>query len=262
MTTAYENIRLAVQDSIAEIIVDRPKALNALNTPTLSELEHALQAVGLDRAVRAVILTGGGEKAFVAGADISEMADLQPDGARKFAALGHRVFLALEALPQPTIAAVNGFALGGGCELALACDLVYASEKAKLGQPEVNLGVIPGFGGTQRLTRAVGKGRAKELIFTGEMIDAAKAKEIGLVLEVLPPDRLLPHCREVAQRIASRGPLAVAQAKRVIEFGADADLRSALELERQAFGLLFGTADQKEGMRAFVEKRKASFKGE
>ena len=262
MTVAYHNLRLEVQDGIAEITLDRPKALNALNTPTLSELEQALQVVAGDQRVRVLIITGAGEKAFVAGGDISEMAELQPEGARKFAALGHRVFLALESLPQATIAAVNGFALGGGCELALACDLIYASEKAKLGQPEVNLGVIPGFGGTQRLTRLVGKARAKELIFTGEMIDAAKAKEIGLVLEVLPPDRLLPHCREVAQRIASKGPLAVAQAKRAIEFGADADLRSAMELERQAFGLLFGTADQKEGMRAFVEKRKASFRGE
>jgi enoyl-CoA hydratase len=262
MTVAYHNVRLEVQDAVAEITLDRPKALNALNTPTLSELEQALQTVAGDQRVRAVIITGAGEKAFAAGADISEMAELQPEGARKFATLGHRVFLALESLPQATIAAVNGFALGGGCELALACDLIYASEKAKIGQPEVNLGVIPGFGGTQRLTRLVGKARAKELIFTGEMIDAAKAKEIGLVLEVLPPDRLLPHCREVAQRIASKGPLAVAQAKRAIEFGADADLRSAMELERQAFGLLFGTADQKEGMRAFVEKRKASFRGE
>ena len=258
----FQNLRLEVQDSIAEITIDRPKALNALNTPTLTELEQALQAVAADAGVRAVIVTGAGEKAFVAGADISEMAPLQPEGARKFAALGHRVFLALESLPQPTIAAVNGFALGGGCELALACDLIYASEKAKLGQPEVNLGVIPGFGGTQRLTRLVGKARAKELIFSGEMIDASKAKEIGLVLEVLAPDRLLPHCREMARRIASRGPLAVAQAKRVIEYGADADLRSATELERQAFGLLFGTEDQKEGMRAFAAKRPPSFKGE
>lgn len=262
MTIAYQNIKLDVQGAIAEITIDRPKALNALNSSTLTELEHALSAIAVDRGLRALILTGGGEKAFVAGADISEMAELQPEGARKFAALGHRVFLALEALPQPTLAAVNGFALGGGCELALACDLVYASEKARLGQPEVNLGVIPGFGGTQRLTRWVGRSRAKEMIFTGEMIDAAKAKEIGLVLEVLPPDRLLPHCREVAQRIASKAPLAIAQAKRAIEHGADADLQSALELERQAFAMLFGTADQKEGMRAFAEKRKAAFKGE
>jgi enoyl-CoA hydratase len=262
MPAPYENVKLEVDGPIALITIDRPKALNALNTRTLTELEQVLEVVSLDRGIRALIVTGSGDRAFVAGADISEMATLQPESARKFAALGHRVLQAIEALPVPAIAAVNGFALGGGCELALACDLIYASEKAKLGQPEVNLGVIPGFGGTQRLTRLLGKTRAKELIFTGEMIDAAKAKEIGLVLEVLPPDRLLPHCREVAQRIAAKAPLAVAQAKRAIEYGADADLHSANELERQAFGLLFGTADQKEGMRAFMEKRSPTFTAE
>jgi enoyl-CoA hydratase len=262
MTIAYENVKLEVEGSVALITIDRPKALNALDTRTLTELEQVLEAVSIDRAIRVLIVTGAGEKAFVAGADISEMAGLQTEGARKFAGLGHRVLQALEALPFPAIAAVNGFALGGGCELALACDLIYASEKAKFGQPEVNLGVIPGFGGTQRLTRLLGKTRAKEMIFTGDMIDAAKAKEIGLALEVLAPDRLLPHCREVAQRIAARGPLAVAQAKRVIEAGADADLHTANELERQAFGVLFGTADQKEGMRAFLEKRKPLFTAE
>ena len=262
MTIAYENVKLEMDGPIGVITIDRPKALNALNTRTLTELEQVLDAVAIDRTIRAVIITGSGEKAFVAGADISEMANFQPESARRFAALGHRVLEAIEALPFPAIAAVNGFALGGGCELALACDLIYASEKAKLGQPEVNLGVIPGFGGTQRLTRLLGKIRAKEIIFTGEMIDAAKAREIGLVLEVLPPDRLLPHCREVAQRIAEKGPLAVAQAKRVIQYGADADLHSANELERQAFAVLCGTADQKEGMRAFLEKRKPAFTAE
>jgi enoyl-CoA hydratase len=262
MTIAYENVKLEMDGPIGVITIDRPKALNALNTRTLTELEQVLDAVAIDRTIRAVIITGSGERAFVAGADISEMVNFQPESARRFAALGHRVLEAIEALPFPAIAAVNGFALGGGCELALACDLIYASEKAKLGQPEVNLGVIPGFGGTQRLTRLLGKIRAKEIIFTGEMIDAAKAREIGLVLEVLPPDRLLPHCREVAQRIAEKGPLAVAQAKRVIQYGADADLHSANELERQAFAVLCGTADQKEGMRAFLEKRKPAFTAE
>jgi enoyl-CoA hydratase len=262
MTTAYENVKLERDGAIALITIDRPKALNALNSRTLTELEQVLEVLSLDRGIRAVIVTGSGEKAFVAGADIAEMSTLHPESARRFSALGHRVLEALEGLPCPVIAAVNGFALGGGCELALACDLIYASEKAKLGQPEVNLGVIPGFGGTQRLTRLVGKTRAKEMIYTGEMIDAAKAKEIGLVLEVLPPDGLLAHCREVAQRIASKGPLAVAQAKRAIEYGAEADLHRANELERQAFGVLFGTADQKEGMRAFIEKRSPTFTGE
>ncbi|MBX5483586.1 MAG: enoyl-CoA hydratase/isomerase family protein [Myxococcaceae bacterium] len=258
---SFENLKIESQAGIATLTIDRPKALNALNTKTLTELAAALESIAADKAVRALVITGAGEKAFVAGADIAEMADLTPDDARRFSELGHRVLLELEALPIPTIAAVNGFALGGGCELMLACDLAYASEKARLGLPEVTLGVIPGFGGTQRLTRLVGRQRAKELIFTGDMIDAVRAKEVGLVLDVVAPERLLPHCQEVAAKIASRGPVAVAQAKRVIESGADADLRAACELERQAFGLLFGTRDQKEGMKAFMEKRKPAFQG-
>jgi enoyl-CoA hydratase len=256
---AYENIRLETEDAIAILTIDRPKALNALNSKTLQELEAALSA--LPPQARVLILTGGGDKSFVAGADIAEMASISAAQAREFAALGHRVMNLLEQLSIPTIAAVNGFALGGGCELALACDLIYASEKAKLGLPEVSLGVIPGFGGTQRLTRVVGKQRAKELIFSGERLDAAKAKEIGLVLEVLPPDQLLAHCKTVAAKIQKNGPLAIAQAKRVIEFGSDQDLRAANELERQGFAVLFGSEDQKEGMKAFLEKRPASFTG-
>jgi enoyl-CoA hydratase len=256
---AYENIRLETEDAIALLTIDRPKALNALNSKTLQELESALNA--LPTTVRALIITGGGDKAFVAGADISEMASISAAQAREFAALGHRVFHTLEQLPIPTIAAVNGFALGGGCELALACDLIYASEKAKLGLPEVSLGVIPGFGGTQRLTRVVGKMRAKELVFTGERLDAAKAREVGLVLEVLPAEQLLAHCKAVAGKILKNGPLAVSQGKRVIEFGADQDLRAANELERQGFAVLFGSEDQKEGMKAFLEKRPAHFTG-
>jgi enoyl-CoA hydratase len=256
---AYENIRLETEDAIAILTIDRPKALNALNSKTLQELESALNS--LPPTVRALIITGGGDKAFVAGADISEMASISAAQAREFSALGHRAFQTLEQLPIPTIAAVNGFALGGGCELALACDLIYASEKAKLGLPEVSLGVIPGFGGTQRLTRVVGKMRAKELIFTGERLDAAKAKEIGLVLDVLPADQLLAHCKAVAGKMLKNGPLAISQAKRVIEFGADQDLRAANELERQGFAVLFGSEDQKEGMKAFLEKRPAGFTG-
>ncbi|MGZ3458262.1 MAG: enoyl-CoA hydratase/isomerase family protein [Archangium sp.] len=250
---------METEDAIAILTIDRPKALNALNSKTLQELESALSS--LPPTARALIITGGGDKAFVAGADISEMVSISAAQAREFAALGHRVFHMLEQLPIPTIAAVNGFALGGGCELALACDLIYASEKAKLGLPEVSLGVIPGFGGTQRLTRAVGKMRAKELVFTGERLDAAKAKEIGLVLEVLPAEQLLPHCKAVAGKMIKNGPLAVSQAKRVIEFGADQDLRAANELERQGFAVLFGSQDQKEGMKAFLEKRTANFSG-
>ncbi|MCP3104896.1 enoyl-CoA hydratase-related protein [Myxococcus sp. K15C18031901] len=255
----YENIRLEHEGAIALLTIDRPKALNALNSKTLQELEAAVQSLGAD--TRALIITGGGEKAFVAGADISEMASLPASAAREFAALGHRVFALLEALPIPTIAAVNGFALGGGCELALACDLIYASEKAQLGLPEVSLGVIPGFGGTQRLTRLVGRSRAKELVFTGGRVDAATAKAIGLVLDVVPAADLLTHCRLVAGKILKNGPLAVSQAKRVIEFGADQDLRAANELERQGFAALFGSDDQREGMKAFLEKRPAAFTG-
>jgi enoyl-CoA hydratase len=256
---AYENIRLETEDAVAILTIDRPKALNALNRKTLQELESALNT--LPTTVRALIITGGGDKAFVAGADIAEMASISTAQAREFSALGHRAFHTLEQLPIPTIAAVNGFALGGGCELALACDLIYASEKAKLGLPEVSLGVIPGFGGTQRLTRAVGKMRAKELVFTGERLDAAKAKEIGLVLEVLPADQLLVHCKAVAGKMVKNGPLAVSQAKRVIELGADQDLRAANELESQGFAVLFGSEDQREGMKAFLEKRPAQFAG-
>lgn len=258
---AFEFVRLEIDGGIATITIDRPKALNALNAQTVRELEQAIAQVASTPGLRALIVTGAGEKAFVAGADIVEMAGYSTTQALEFAAAGQRTFAALEALAIPTIAAVNGFALGGGCELALSCDLLYVSEKAKLGQPEVALGVIPGFGGTQRLTRRVGRARSKELIFTGDTIDAATAKAIGLALEVLPPEKLLPHCREVASRIARKGPLAVAQAKRVIEAGAEIDLTNANALERNAFALLFGTEDQKEGMKAFTEKRAASFVG-
>ncbi len=256
----FENIKLQFEGPVAILTVDRPKALNALNSATFHDIEVALNQVAGHSDARALIVTGGGEKAFVAGADIAEMQLYTPVKALAFSQLGHRVMAQLEALSVPTIAAVNGFALGGGCELALACDLIYASEKAKFGVPEVTLAVIPGFGGTQRLTRLLGRARAKEMVFTGDMVDAAKAKEIGLVLEVFAPDKLMAHCLEVAQKIAKRGPLAVAQGKRVIEAGADLALKEANEIERQAFGLLFGTDDQKEGMKAFLEKRPAAFR--
>ncbi|MDP3237235.1 MAG: enoyl-CoA hydratase-related protein [Myxococcales bacterium] len=255
-----EFVKLDIEGPIALITIDRPKALNALNQQVLTELDSAISQIVAHPDARALIITGGGEKAFVAGADIAEMSGYSTTQALAFATRGHAVLARLEALPIPTIAAVNGFALGGGLELALACDLLYVSEKAKLGLPEVSLAVIPGFGGTQRLTRLLGRSRAKELIFTGDPIDAAKAKEIGLALEVLAPEALLPRCKEIALKIASRGPVAVAQAKRAIEAGADLPLKDANELERQAFALLFGTDDQKEGMRAFLEKRKAAFK--
>ncbi|MGE6759146.1 enoyl-CoA hydratase-related protein [Corallococcus interemptor] len=255
----YQNIKFEKDGALAILTVDRPKALNALNSATFHEMEHALNSLKED--TRALIVTGGGDKAFVAGADIAEMSTISAAQAREFSALGHRVFEHLENLPIPTIAAVNGFALGGGLELALGCDLIYASEKAKLGVPEVTLGVIPGFGGTQRLTRLLGRARAKELLFTADRLDAAKAKEIGLVLDVVPADKLMEHVKAVAAKILKNGPLAVAQAKRVVEYGADQDLRAANELERQGFAVLFGSEDQREGMAAFLAKRPANFQG-
>jgi enoyl-CoA hydratase len=256
---ALENVLFDLaEDGVAVLTVNRPKQLNALDARTLEEIEGVLATLG---AARALVVTGGGDKAFVAGADIAAMSRIGPVEARRFAELGHRVLDRLEALPIPTIAAVNGYALGGGCELAMACDLVYASEKARFGQPEVALGIIPGFGGTQRLARRVGVGRALELILTGDPIDARKAKEIGLALEVLPPEQLLDHARAQARKIAAKGPVAIAQAKRAVHAGADAALGAACELERQAFAALFGTEDAKEGMRAFLEKRPPHFKG-
>ena len=256
-----ELIKLTIDGAVATLTIDRPKALNALNQQALHELENEIAGVGRNASLRALIVTGGGEKAFVAGADIAAMAGYSVHQALQFAQLGHRVCASLESLPIVTIAAVNGFALGGGCELALSCDLIYASEKAKLGLPEVTLGVIPGFGGTQRLTRLLGRARAKEMIFTGDMIDAATAKAFGLVLDVLPPDQLLAHCASIANKIATRGPLAVSQAKRAIDSGADITLTNACELERLAFAALFGSTDQKEGMNAFLQKRAATFTG-
>jgi enoyl-CoA hydratase len=256
-----QNLLWKVEDRVGLLTVNRPKALNALDGRTIGELAQVLDAVAGDRSVRALVLTGAGEKAFVAGADISEMAGLSPLEARSFAEAGQRAFARLEALPIPTVAAVNGFALGGGCELAVACDLVYASEAARFGQPEVNLGLLPGFGGTQRLSRRVGLMRAKEMILSGEVVDAPRAKAIGLALDVLPPERLLPHALGMARKIASRGPLAVAAAKRVMQAGLDVDLAAACSLEAEAFGLVFASADAGEGMRAFLEKRAAAFKG-
>jgi enoyl-CoA hydratase len=258
---AYENLLFQVADGIAVLTMNRPKALNALNSRTLAELDQVLQVEARDPAVRALVLTGAGDKAFVAGADIAEMSAMTPAQARAFAELGQRAYARLEALPIPTIAAVNGFALGGGGELTLACDLVYASERARFGQPEVNLGLVPSWGGTQRLARRVGAMRALEIVLTGEMYDAARAKEMGLCLEVLAPDALLPHAKAKAQVIASRGPLAVAAAKRVLRAGADVGLAQGLALEAEAFGLVFASDDMREGTRAFLEKRPARFKG-
>ncbi len=258
---AYENILWSVEEGVGTLTFNRPKVLNALNKRTFAELWDVLDEVDRDGSVRAIVLTGAGEKAFVAGADIAEMAAMTPLAAREFAESAHALLERFEHLPIVTIAAVNGFALGGGCEIAMGCDLIYASENARFGQPEVNLGLIPGFGGTQRLPRRVGLMRAKEMVLTGDHYDAQRAKAMGLVLEVLPAAQLLPHAHGVARKIASKGPIAIAQAKRVLEAGANTDLATANELERQAFAALFGTTDAKEGMRAFLEKRPAAWKG-
>jgi enoyl-CoA hydratase len=258
---AYENVLFEVEDGVGVLTFNRPKVLNALDARTISELGDVVGRVEGDRAVKALVLTGAGEKAFVAGADIAAMSTMTTIEARRFAETAHGILARMEALPIVTIAAVNGFALGGGCEVAMACDLIYASDKARFGQPEVNLGLIPGFGGTQRLTRRVGIGRALEMVTTADMYDAARAKEMGLALEVVPAAELLGFAKAQARKIASKGPVAVAMAKRAVREGADADVRTANELERQAFAGLFGTEDAKEGMKAFVEKRPAAFKG-
>ena len=255
---ALENVIVEREGEIAVVTVNRPKSLNALNSQTLRELA---QAVRESANARALILTGAGERAFVAGADISEMAPMTPWAAREFSELGHVLTALLEDIPAATIAAVNGYALGGGLELAVACDMIFASENAKLGLPEVSLGVTPGFGGTQRLVRLVGKLKAKEMIFTGDMVDAKAALEIGLVNAVLARDQLLEHCKGVARKIATKGPLAVARAKRLVERGYDMGLRAANRQEAESFALLFDTEDRREGMRAFLEKRQPKFGG-
>ncbi|WP_373048330.1 enoyl-CoA hydratase/isomerase family protein [Vulgatibacter sp.] len=259
---AYANLTVdARPDGITWVAIDRPKALNAFNAATLLELEQVIEEASRDPNLRVLVLTGGGEKAFVAGADIAEMSTMGPTKARVFSSIGHRVFDKLERLSVPTIAMVNGFALGGGMELALACDLVYASDRAKFGQPEVNLGVIPGFGGTQRLPRKIGPQRALELCFTGDIIGAEKAREIGIVLEVFPAAELREKVEAIAAKICSKGPLAVAALKRVIIEASACDPRTANALEQETFGVLFGSEDQKEGMNAFLEKRPAKFGG-
>jgi enoyl-CoA hydratase len=245
--------------AVATLTLNRPDKLNALNEALLGELGAAFASIA-KAPPRAVIVTGAG-KAFSAGVDIGEMSGMSTALAKRRADTGHALGALMESLACPVIAAVNGFALGGGCELALACDFIYAADTAKFGQPEVNLGVIPGFGGTQRLARRVGIGRARELVYTGEIIAADKALAIGLVNAVVPKDELLGRVRAVADQIAAKGPLAVAQAKRAMLRGVDADLAAGNELEAQAFAMLFGSDDQKEGMKAFVEKRKPEFSG-
>jgi enoyl-CoA hydratase len=256
-----ENVRTETRDGVCIITIDRPKVLNALNAQTVGEIGEAFEQARTDEAVKAVIVTGGGEKAFVAGADIRELATMTPITGKETAERGQRIFRAIERFPKPVIAAINGFALGGGCELALACHIRIASENAQLGLPEVTLGIIPGYGGTQRMTRLLGKGKALELICTGDRIGAAEAEKIGLVNRVVPADQLMATAEEMARKIASRGPLAVRAAIEAVMVGSDMSFDEGQVLEATLFGLLASTDDMKEGMGAFLEKRAAAFKG-
>jgi enoyl-CoA hydratase len=258
---AYENILVEKKDSIATVTINRPKVLNALNTKTFRELADAFTALHDDAEVRAVILTGAGEKAFVAGADISEFAGFTPDDARAYGRLGWKTMWLIENIGKPVIGAINGFALGGGLELAMSCTFRYASDNAKMGQPEVNLGLTPGFGGTQRLPRLVGRGRGLELLLTGSPIDAATAERIGLVNKVVPQAELLAECEKTARAIAAKAPIAVRYMIEAVNRGLDMGLEGGMELEAGVFGLAFSTEDYKEGTTAFLEKRKAAFKG-
>ena len=255
------NIRFEAADAIGVLTIDRPKSLNALNPETLREILRRLRDVRREGTLRAMIVTGAGERAFVAGADIAEMSTMSVIEAKEMARLGQRVTSALEDLPFPVIAAVNGFALGGGMELAMACDLVIASEKARFGQPEINLGIIPGFGGTQRLARRIGAPRAREMIYGGDMIDAETARQWGLVNRVVKPEELLGEARKLAAAFAAKPPVAIAQAKLAIRHGLDVDLESGLRLEAEAFAVTFSTTDRSEGMTAFLSKRPAKFTG-
>ena len=256
-----ENVRTENRDGVLIVTIDRPKVLNALNAQTVEEIGEAFEAARNDDSVRAVIVTGGGEKAFVAGADINELAKMTPISGKATASKGQGVFFAIERFPKPVIAAINGFALGGGCELALACHIRIASEKAQIGLPEVTLGIIPGYGGTQRLARLVGKGKALEIICTADRVSAADAEKIGLVNKVVPADQLMSAAEEMARKIASRGPVAVRCALEAVMSGSEMPFEEGQFLEATLFGLLCATDDMKEGMNAFLEKRTANFTG-
>jgi enoyl-CoA hydratase len=258
---AFTTLLYAVTDGIARITVNRPDKLNALNGTVIAELGDAVAHVEGDSGVRGVILTGAGPKAFVAGADIGELAEQGPTEGKARALAGQQVFRRLERCGKPVIAAVNGFALGGGCELAMACHLRVASETAKFGQPEVKLGIGPGYGGTVRLPRLVGKGRALELLLTGQMIDAQEAWRIGLVNRVVPADRLMDEAEQLLRTILENGPLAIRACLEAVDAGLEMSLDQALLLEANHFGLLSGTGDMREGTRAFLEKRKPAFQG-
>ena len=260
-STSFENIRYEVKGSIAYITMNRPKVMNALNRRTVEELGAAFHVAKEDAVVKGIILTGTGEKAFIAGADIAELSAIDGEKAGEFSKKGQEVLLFIETLGKPVIAAVNGFALGGGCETAMACTIRIAAENARFGQPEVKLGIIPGYGGTQRLARLVGKGRALQLILTGDLIDAHEAYRIGLVNEVVPALDLMSRCEAILKQIDANAPLAVQYSIDAVNEGIDTDLTSGLKLEAKYFALAAATEDRKEGTSAFVQKRAPQFQG-
>jgi enoyl-CoA hydratase len=257
----FQTIELHTEGGIATLTLNRPKALNALNLAMVGELEQAVHHVRDDPSVRVVVITGAGDKAFAAGADITEFKGMSPVDAWMFTQQMQRVYLEIERLPKPVIAAVNGYALGGGCELMLVCDIVYASDRAKIGQPEINLGIIPGAGGTQRLSRLIGKQRAKELLLTGDMINAEEAWNLGLLNKVIAHDRLMTEVKKLAEKLAAKGAVALKAAKEAVEEGYDIGLERGAANEGKLFGLCFGTEDKVEGVNAFLEKRPPQFKG-
>lgn len=257
----YKNLLFETKNRIAYVTINRPDKLNALNTETFKELAHVMNLINGDASTVGVILTGSGEKAFVAGADIAELAVQTPVTAKEFALRSETVLCAIERMTKPVIAAVNGFALGGGCELAMACHMRIASESARFGQPEVNLGLIAGNGGTQRLPRLVGKGRALEILLTGDMINAEEAYRIGLANRVVKKEELIPTCEKILTTIGSKAPVAIKLSIEAVQSGMEMTLSEGLNLEANLFGLVFSTDDMKEGTKAFLEKRKANFQG-
>lgn len=259
MNYNFKNLLVEISNQIATVTINRPSALNALSIEVIDELQHFTSVVSSDDDVRAIIITGSGDKAFVAGADIKELRDLDRESGEFYSIRGNRAMRSIELLRKPVIAAVNGYALGGGCELAMACHIRIASENAKFGQPEVNLGLIPGFGGTQRLTRLIGMGRALQLLLTGEIISAEEAYRLGLVNQVVPHDQLMNRCYELLNVILSKAPIAVQSVIKAVYGGQEVVLDVALNREAHWFGVTCGTEDMKEGTTAFLEKRKANW---
>lgn len=257
----YKNLLLEKEGVLGTIFLNRPDKLNALNEETKMEIAQAVEALNKDGSVRVIILTGTGEKAFCAGADINELKNLNGMAGQETAMKGQKLALTIEHLEKPVIAAINGYALGGGCELAMACDIRIASENARFGQPEVNLAILPGFGGTQRLPRLVGKGKAMEMILTGDQITAQEALQIGLVDKVVPPGKALEAAKEMGKKIASKGPLAIQMAKQAIHMGLQVDLDRGCHIEALYFGAVCSTEDKTEGCSAFLEKRQPNFRG-